>query len=255
MENNNPTQDNYDEQAKAYSQFISTPLGTLEKELFELCIRDCDGMKVLDMGGGTGLRARDALRAGAASVDVVDISAEMMRHGQAYEKSIGRDRITWYQADVSKPLDHLNLGGGQPYDMVIANGIFEHAQNLQEFEAMWRNAAAYLKPGGRLVSNRNDPRSAAALGDGKYGVVFDNRVDLDDRITFQYRALTEPPLVFESNALEAHYSGSFEIPGRYFENFQKVPFEETPVVRADREFWRGYVEDPILYIFTARKKS
>ncbi|KAK8016018.1 ubiquinone menaquinone biosynthesis C-methyltransferase [Apiospora marii] len=241
MENNNPTQDNYDEQAKAYSQFISTPLGTLEKELFELCIRDCDGMKVLDMGGGTGLRARDALRAGAGSVDVVDISAEMMRHGQAYEKSIGRDRITWYQAD--------------PYDMVIANGIFEHAQNLQEFEAMWRNAAAYLKPGGRLVSNRNDPRSAAARGDGQYGVVFDDRVVLDDRITFRYRALTEPTLVFESNALEAHYAGSFEIPGQYFEDFQNVPFEETPVVQADREFWKGYLEDPILYIFTARKKS
>ncbi|KAK7960493.1 hypothetical protein PG988_011707 [Apiospora saccharicola] len=166
MDDSNSVQTNYDEQAKSYSQFVSTPLGTLEKELFELCIKGCDGKKVLDLGGGT------------SSVDVIDISPEMMRHGQEYEKSIGRDRINWYQADVSKPLEHLNLGGdsGQlPYDM--------------------------------------------------------------------------------STALEAHYSGSFEIPGQYFEDFQNVPFAETPVVAAHRGFWREYLESPILYIFTASKKA
>ncbi|KAK8109135.1 ubiquinone menaquinone biosynthesis C-methyltransferase [Apiospora sp. TS-2023a] len=258
MDDSNSVQTNYDEQAKSYSQFVTTPLGTLEKDLFELCIKDCDGLKVLDLGGGTGLRARDALRAGAASVDVIDISPEMMRHGQEYEKSIGRDRITWHQADVSKPLDHLNLGGdsGQPpYDMVIANGIFEHAHSIDEYDAMWRSAAAYLKPGGRLVSNRNVPWSEAARA-GKYGVIFDNYDgDLFRGISFRYRALTDPPLVFQSTALEAHYSGSFEIPGQYFEDFRTVPFEETPVVQAHRGFWREYLESPILYIFTARKKA
>ncbi|KAK8007291.1 hypothetical protein PG989_001281 [Apiospora arundinis] len=128
----NPVKSNYDDQAKAYSQ--------------------------------DGLRARDALGAGAAAVDLVEISPEMMRQGQAYEKAIGRDRIRWHQADVSQPLDHLHLGGGTLYDMVIANGIFEHAHDEQEFEAMWRNAAAYLKPGGLVVSNRNDPHSPRCSG-------------------------------------------------------------------------------------------
>ncbi|KAK7990565.1 hypothetical protein PG990_014845 [Apiospora arundinis] len=250
----NPVKSNYDDQAKAYSQFVLTPLGTLEKELFDLCIKDCGGFRVLDLGGGTGLRARDTLGAGAAAVDLVDISPEMMRQGQAYEKAIGRDCIRWHQADVSQPLDHLHLGGGTLYDMVIANGIFEHAHDEQEFEAMWRNAAAYLKPGGLVVSNRNDPHSPAAV-DGKYGVVFDSFRDVPGGLAFRYRALTDPPLVFQSTALEAHYSGTFKIPGKHFEDFKNVPFEETPIVKADMEFWKLYLDQPILYIFTARKKG
>ena len=85
MDAGNPVQDNYDKNADAYDQFITTPLGTLEQQLFNLSIKDCDGLKVLDLGGGTGLRARDALNAGARVVDVVDISREMMRRGQEYE--------------------------------------------------------------------------------------------------------------------------------------------------------------------------
>lgn len=239
----------YAENADGYSQFIKTPLGTLEQQLFDLSITNCDGLKVLDLGGGTGLRARDALKAGARTVDVVDISWEMMHQGQAYEKSIGRDCTKWYQGDCSKPLDHLGLG---PYDMVIANGIFDHAHNEEELEAMWRNSAAYLKPGGRLVANRNNPKSKAATG-GKYGVTFTDFEPFLGGYSFRYRMKTEPPLVFESNGLDVYASGSLEIPGKFFEDFQNVPWDETPVVKADPEFWQQYLADPILFIFMARK--
>ena len=249
MDTETSLQKNYDTNADAYDQFIGTPLGTLEQQLFDLSIRDCDGLKVLDLGGGTGLRARDALKAGAREVDVVDISHEMMRQGQDYEKSIGRDCITWYQADVSKPLDHLALG---PYDMVIANGIFDHAHNVQELEGMWRNAATYLKPGNRLVANRNNPLSQSAAH-GKYGVTFTDFQNFPGGLSYRYRMATKPPLVFESFGLEAYYSGSLEIPEKFFKDFQNVPWEETPVAKADPEFWKSYLADPILYIFTARR--
>lgn len=242
-------QSNYDENANAYDQFITTPLGTLEQQLFDLSIKDCDGLKVLDLGGGTGLRARDALKAHARSVDVVDISPEMMRLGQKYEKSINRDQINWYHGDASKPLDHLNLG---PYDMVIANGVFDHAHNVEELEMMWRNAATYLKPGGRLVANRNNPKSKAAAA-GKYGVTLSDFQPFLGGLSFRYRMATSPPLVFESYALDVYYTGSLEVPGKFFENFQNVPWEETPIVKADSNFWKEYLDDPILYIFTARK--
>ena len=127
MDAENPVQGNYDKNADAYGQFIGTPLGALEQQLFDLSIKDCDGLKVLDLGGGTGLRARDALNAGARVADVVDISREMMRLGQEYERSIARDCITWYHGDISKSLDHLYLG---PYDMVIANGIFDTTRTM-----------------------------------------------------------------------------------------------------------------------------
>lgn len=249
MDADNAVQGNYDDNAQAYDQFITTPLGTLEQQLFDLSITDCNGLKVLDLGGGTGLRARDALKAGARTVDVVDISPEMMRIGQEYEKSIGRNCITWYHGDVSKPLDHLNLG---PYDMVIANGIFDHAQNDEELEAMWRNSAAYLKPGGRLLANRNNPMSETAKH-GTYGVIFTDFQNFPGGLSFRYRTTTDPPLNFKSIALNSYYSGSLDIPGKFFEDFQNVPWDETPVVKADVEFWTPYLRDPILYIFTARK--
>jgi SAM-dependent methyltransferase len=239
----------YDKQADVYNQFIKTPLGTLEQQLFDLSIRNCDGLKVLDLGGGGGLRARDALRAGAVAVDVVDISPEMMRHGRQYEKSIGRECINWYQGDASKSLDHLPLC---IYDMVIANGIFDHARNLQELKGMWHNAAAYLKPGGRLIANRNNPLSPAAA-DGKYGVKFTNFQNFPEGLAFRYSILTDPPLEFDLTPLETYYSGSLEIPGKYFKDFQNVSFEQTPVVREDPGFWKSYLDQPILFIFTAKK--
>ncbi|MCJ1421983.1 hypothetical protein MMC32_008350 [Xylographa parallela] len=249
MDAENQVQGNYDKNANAYDQFITTPLGSLEQQLFDLSIKDCDGLKVLDLGGGTGLRARDALNAGARMVDVVDISREMMRLGQEYEKSIRRERITWYHGDISKSLDHLLLG---PYDIVIANGIFDHAHNVAELETMWHNAAAYLKPGGRLIANRNNPLSQSAAH-GKYGVTFTDFQDFPGGLSFRYRTTTDPPLDFESTALDTYYSGSLEIPEKFFKDFQNVSWEETPVVKAYPEFWKSYLADPILYIFTARK--
>ncbi|RMD44891.1 hypothetical protein DV735_g138, partial [Chaetothyriales sp. CBS 134920] len=259
MDAENSVQGTYAQNADAYGQFIATPLGTLEQQLFDLSITDCGGLKVLDLGGGTGLRARDALKAGARSVDVVDISREMMAIGQEYEKSINCDRITWYHGDVSKPLDDLlqkppqDLG---PYDMVIANGIFDHAHNAEELETMWYNSAAYLKPGGRLIANRNNPLSTAATTGGKYGVRFTDFRDFPGGFSYRYRTTTtDPLLVFESIALDVYYSGSLEIPRKFFTDFQNVPWEDTPVVKADPEFWKEYLSDPILYIFTARKRE
>jgi SAM-dependent methyltransferase len=194
---------NYDDQAVAYHQFLTTPLGILEQQLFTLCTTSCQGLRILDLGGGTGLRARDALGAGADAVDVVDISPEMMQQGQAHERLIGRDQVTWYQVDVSKSIDHLNLG---PYDMVIANGIFDHARNAEEMEMVWRNAAKYLKPGGRLVANRNNPHLKAAR-EAKYGVTFTDFQNLPGGLSFSYRMATSPPLIFKSTALDCYYSG------------------------------------------------
>lgn len=247
MTNESQLESTYNNNAGAYDQFLNMPLGVLEQQLFDLCIVKCEGLTVLDLGGGTGNRARDALKAGARAVDVVDISHEMMRQGKEYEKSIGRDCIKWYHGDVSKPLDHLPLGS---YDMVIANGIFDHAHGIDELDGMWRNAAAYLKPGGRLIANRNNPLSRAAVG-GKYGVVFGGFKDIPGGFTYKYHMKTQPPLEFESIGLETYHSGSLDIPARYFQDFQNVSWEETPVVKADPDFWKDYLADPILYIFTS----
>lgn len=67
--------DQHDEQAGSYGQYDATPLGLLEHQLQERALGDCEGMTVLDLGGGQGLRARQAIALGAKAVDVVDCEA------------------------------------------------------------------------------------------------------------------------------------------------------------------------------------
>ncbi|KPI35196.1 uncharacterized protein AB675_10137 [Cyphellophora attinorum] len=257
MSGTSALQNNYDDNARAYNQFLATPLGTLEAQLFELCIPPCKDCDVLDLGGGTGLGARDAINAGARHVDVIDISPEMMRQGQDYERSIGRsDAIDWHQADVSQSLDRqLDVGRLGPYDMVIANGIFDHAQSKAELRAMWANAARFLKPGGRVVANRNDPFSQA-VGDGVYGVKFTDfeRLENDEGWRYTYRVV-DTDLVFESYALDCYVNDHTEVAREFCEDFETVRWEKTAVVRSDMAFWATYLQHPILYIFTATKRS
>ncbi|KAF7192258.1 Demethylmenaquinone methyltransferase [Pseudocercospora fuligena] len=244
---------NYAENADNYNQFSKTSLGQLEQQLFGICInyKDFNGLDVLDLGTGTGLRARDALNAGARHVDAVDISPEMINIGMEHERSTNRKKITWHVADVSKPLDHLGL---KQYDWVIANGIFDHATDAKGFERMWYNCAKYLKPDGRLIANRNHPRASTAVKD-KYGVRFDNFQCFADGFSFDYHITSQPPMTFKSFAIGAYYAKNFEIPKKYFYHFRQVPFSETKTVKECPHYWNDYVKDPILYIYTARKRD
>ncbi|KAI1336492.1 hypothetical protein F5Y15DRAFT_418801 [Xylariaceae sp. FL0016] len=80
----------YDANAAQYADYHTSPLGTLEKQLICTALGDCTGSTVLDLGGGAGFHARHALDAGATAVDVVDLSPEMLRRGQAIEDARGR---------------------------------------------------------------------------------------------------------------------------------------------------------------------
>ncbi|KAI1332475.1 S-adenosyl-L-methionine-dependent methyltransferase [Xylariaceae sp. FL0255] len=152
----------YDLYAGTYTEYSEYPYGIMERQLVQSALGDCTGAIVLDLGGGTGLRAHQVIEAGAVAVDVVDISSEMLRNGKEIEDSHSHaDAITWYEADISKPLDHLPL---RTYDLVMANWVFHHAHNIAEFESMWANVVARLKPGGRFVGVRSgDPYAPCFL--------------------------------------------------------------------------------------------
>lgn len=64
--------DHYDSQSNGHRQYENVPWGILGHQLHESTLGDCSGMTVLDLGGGQGLRARQAVEHGATAVDVVD---------------------------------------------------------------------------------------------------------------------------------------------------------------------------------------
>ncbi|KAI4865715.1 methyltransferase-like protein [Hypoxylon rubiginosum] len=243
----------YDSQASTYGDYTATPLGKLETQLIGSALGDCTGATVLDLAGGTGLRARQVLAQGASSVDVVDLSPEMLRVGQ--ETTDPKADVRWFVADVSQPLDHLPL---RDYDLVMANWVFDHANSVAELEGMWRNVVSRLRSGGRFVGVRSgDPRSpAVADGAARYGVTYKGFEDAPDGVKFRYMIHLDPPLEFEASSMEVSYSGSTAMHEKFgLRHVQTEPYENAEVVQADREFWKAFLDQPSLVVVKARKMA
>ncbi|KAI5925099.1 methyltransferase-like protein [Camillea tinctor] len=248
----------YEEQADSYDNLASVPLGVIERELFNSALGTCPGATVLDLGGGTGLRARQAITAGAVSVDVVDISPEMLQVGQAIEAKLKREGVIRYlQGDVAKPLDNLPLLAGG-YDIVMANWVLDHAHDVAELEGMWANISAQLKPGGRFVGVRSgDPYApCVAEGTGKYGVQYKDWKKVPGGVHFRYQLHADPPLDIEASSMEISYSGSTELHEKYgLCDIENEPFESSEAIRKDPEFWQLFIDNPSFVVVKARKKA
>ncbi|EMR64092.1 putative protein (sam-dependent methyltransferases) protein [Eutypa lata UCREL1] len=264
MESFDQVQKDYDDQAGTYAAYTTKPYGILETQLMRSALGDCAGARVLDLGGGTGIRARQALDLGAASVDVVDLSPGMVQVGEKKEEEEeeeeaveGRDdTIRWFTADVSKSLEHLKLRDA--YDLVMANWVFDHARSVDELEGMWRNVAARLRPGGRFVGIRAcDPRRPAfGNGEARYGVTYKDFVEIPGGLRFRYILHSDPPIEFEAASMEVSYSGSTEMHERFgLCDVQVEPYGSAEIVGEDPEYWALFLEAPPMAVVKARKKT
>lgn len=246
-----PLKHDYDSQAGAYNDYTSSPIGVLEAQLFAAALGDCRGLTVLDLGGGTGLKAGACAAGGAAAVDLVDLSPEMLQRA-------GGDVVRCHEGDATEPglLDRLP-GLRAPYDLVVVAWLFDHAHDRAELEAMWRNAVARLKPGGRFICIRSgDPLGRAALS-GRYGTRYYDHEPIPGGLKYRYEILAvDPPLNFEGTSLEVMYSGSTEMPEKYgLTDIRTLPTEEAATVKADPALWQEFLENPYMVFFTARKKA
>ncbi|KAI7785254.1 toxa protein [Diaporthe eres] len=241
--------------ASDYEAFtVTTPIGRLESELYLTALGDPTGLTVLDLGGGTGLRARQAVERGAASVDVVDISAEMLHVGkkEAAKTGLG-ERIRWIEADVSQNLG--NLGLRESYDIVQANWVFDHAKDIETLDKMFTNALAHLKPGGLFICVHVVNPKGSLLKGKKYGVSHTDLEEIPGGLKYSVTLwATDPPVKFGGTSLEVLYSGSLEMYKKFgLVDVRVVPIEKTEIIREDPELWKDCVEEPIVEVVTASK--
>ncbi|KAI1770397.1 S-adenosyl-L-methionine-dependent methyltransferase [Hypoxylon cercidicola] len=247
----------YNDVAATYSDYGLLPLGQLESQLIQLALGDCTGLSILDLGGGTGLHARQAVNLGASGVDVVDISGEMLRIGEQENDKLlspeSKGKIRFFEADVSKPFGHLGLPEGG-YDVVMGNWIFSSADNMEVLEGIFRNIVAYLKPGGRFVGVRDaDPWSPAIKE--KYGATYKWVKRIPGGIRYLCSIHCTPPIEFECACLEVIYSGSTELHERFgLVDVKAVPYEKARVIQEDPKFWELFLEHPHLVVVHAVKK-
>ncbi|RYP49313.1 hypothetical protein DL768_004938 [Monosporascus sp. mg162] len=250
----------YDALAGTYNNYSLLPSGQLETQLIKLALGNCKGLSILDLGGGTGLHAREAIDLGASSVDVVDVSREMLRIGEEIERQrvreskVNNNTIRFFEADVSKPLSHLPLRE-DGYDIVMGNWIFSFADRMELLEAIFSNIASYLKPGGRFVGVRDADPWSPALESGKYGgsCKWVKRIPLG--VKYMCVLHCTPPIEFEGACLEVIYSGSAGIYEKFgLVDVKTVPYEEAEIVQKDPDFWRLFLERPNLAVVQAVKK-
>ncbi|KAK3393971.1 hypothetical protein B0H63DRAFT_459621 [Podospora didyma] len=185
----------------------------------------------------------------------------MMRVGQDIEAQQNRpNRIRWLAADGTRPLSEQIaegvLRGPEPgYDIVMANWLFDHATSLADLEAMWRNVAANLKPGGKFLGVRATNIRAPYMSVGKYGVTFTEVEEIPGPgLKYVCGCLTQPPFAFGATSMESTYSLADDIPrGLGLVDFAVIPAAETELVRNDTEFWADFVNDPNLAVVVAKK--
>ncbi|KAL4726552.1 hypothetical protein ACLX1H_005439 [Fusarium chlamydosporum] len=245
----------YDSFAPKYASVEQLPCSKLEGQLVQNALGDCTGLKVLDLGGGSGLHARKAIDAGATVVDVVDISLEMMRVGQEIETRLGRkDRVRWFEANVTKPVTEQVDLEKDGYDIIMANWVFDHATSVSELRSMYENVIKNLKPGGKFIGVRAKSIRAQYMSYGKYGVTFTDVTKIPGGLKYHVNCVTEPPFSFEATSMESTYSLSDDIGKELGLVEIKVALaEDTELVKNDREFWEDYLKDPNFIVVVAKK--
>lgn len=246
----------YDTSAALYNDYVFLPSGRIEFELIEHALGDCTGLTILDLGGGTGLHARQAIELGATVVDVVDISPKMLQIGEKIEASLrGNDqKINYHEADVSKSLSHLPLRKGG-YDIVMGNWIFSFADSFELLEGMFLNIVGNLKLGGRFIGVRDADPMSPILRTGQYGASCKWIEEIPGGVKYLCVLHSMPPIEFEGASLEVIYSGSTELYEKFgLTDVQVVPYENVEVVKKDPEFWKEFLERPCLAVVTARKR-
>ena len=96
------------------------------------------GNAVLEIGCGRGWNCQQLLKLGAAEVDGIDISPDLLAEAMA---TYGDPRIRFYEHDIHKPFD-------RSFNLIVGRAILHHVDYQTVLSSLYEHN---LKPGGRMV--------------------------------------------------------------------------------------------------------
>jgi malonyl-CoA O-methyltransferase len=135
----------YDRWAAVYDR-DGNPLQALDDVHTPRAVGDVSGLRVVELGCGTGRHTLRLAAAGAA-VTAVDFSEGMLAEARSKP---GADRANFVQHDLSKPLPFENGS----FDLVFSALVLEHLADLDGFFA---ECARVVRHGGRVVVSAMHP--------------------------------------------------------------------------------------------------
>jgi len=134
----------YDRWAVVYDH-DANPLLALEEPVVRSAVGDVRGIRVLDLGCGTG-RHSFWLSAAGAGVTAVDFSEGMLAEAR---RKPGADAVQFVVHDL-----HAALPFSAEFDLVVSGLVLEHLHDLGQF---FGEAFRVLRPGGRAVVSAMHP--------------------------------------------------------------------------------------------------
>lgn len=246
--------DQYEDFATQYDMLTAVPEAVLESQAVIAALGSIKDQTVLDLAGGSGIHARQAVAAGARLVDLVDISSEMLKIAEKAEEAIGRrDAMRFFVADIAGDLSGLGLH--EQYDIVMVNWLLDHATSDDDLEGFWKNIARFTKPGGRLICTRvHNPETAP--WERKLGITHKNMRRIPGGVAYQVIVHSDPVFEFEATSMDKSSSGSTVMHEKYgFDNVTAVRYEDMEIVKKDPAFWKEFLENPYCACETAVKKA
>jgi malonyl-CoA O-methyltransferase len=140
-----PTREGYDRWAHIYDD-EDNPLIALESRLFPELLGDVHGLRIADLGCGTGRHAL-AMAAAGARVVAVDFSAGMLSKARAKGEDAG---VQFLRHDLASGLPFVSAA----FDRVTCCLVLEHIDDLQRVMA---EMARICRADGRIVISELHP--------------------------------------------------------------------------------------------------
>jgi 2-polyprenyl-3-methyl-5-hydroxy-6-metoxy-1,4-benzoquinol methylase len=251
----------YSKQLEANPAFARCDIPTLVQAL---SLQKSSGLKMLDLGCGTGICTGLLKQQGGGKVLGVDIDEAMIKKAKQTEAK-AKFGVTYCVGDCKNNLMTVpEVAALAPFDVVNVCWVLPHLKTCAEVKAMATNIFVLLKPGGKVCGVTFNPHLDKEMTQlhERYGLF--NSISTDptpeDQGRLVHRSIVTvpklPPLL-QTNYLLKDYQLATAFHEAGFKDFHFVPppfiFETDS--EAEKEFYQPYLLRPQSAIFIATKTT
>lgn len=238
----------YNDVSIHYDRVKTLPYALAEEATIRSVLPDLSGLRVLDIGCGTGYYTRAWRRQGAAEVLGVDAASGMI--------DIAREIETAEPLGVSYAVaDGASIPRYGQFDVITPIWVFNYAKDVDEHHQMLARCVDNLAPGGTVValcSNPDIDLNEMAVYP-RYGLSIEHGDDFGDLTVCHIQLNLDPPVSFD---------GFFWPTGVVEESMQRaglVDIQRHPVCMPGHppgnpgaSYWAELAANPPFALFTAR---